>query len=309
LKRASLTQILLTEKISPMRKGLVFLFIVITVTASIAQPYVDVLNVRTIQSPDQGFIRRNHHKNSFEYFNASLILPIRFKKKGGALIISPYVENWQVNLPDRNKPASLMVEREHFFPAGIGLPITLLTPIKHSKFVLNTTVILRNNAEKISLPGSFQAGGFVVVNYKVNPKLTLKAGLYYNREAFGNFFMPIAGLEYKIDSTLQIWAALNGSFFLEKKLKKRWYTGLTFKAVNNSYQLFNGKYIQFNDNQLSLYSDFYFTKNLVLNLEAGHSLFRRIRLGNSGRIKQYVYEEKINDNLLFRVSAIYRIRL
>ena len=292
-----------------MRKGLLFLFIVITVTVSIAQPYVDVLNVRTIQSPDQGFVRRNNHKNSFEYFNASLILPIRFKKTGGALIISPYVENWQVNLPDINKLASLQTERERFFPTGIGLPITLLTPIKQSKFLLNTTMILRNNAEKLSLPGSFQAGGFVVMNYKINPKLTVKAGLYYNREAFGNFFMPIAGLEYKIDSSFQIWGALPGSLFLEKRLKKRWYAGLTFKAVNNSYQLFNQRYIQFNDNQLSLFSDFYFTKNLVLNLEAGHSLFRRIRLGKTGSIKQYVYEEKINDNLLFRASAVYRIRL
>lgn len=199
-----------------MRKGLFFLFIVVTVTVSSAQPYVDVLNVRTIQSPDQGFIRRNNHKNSFEYFNASLTLPIRFKKTGGALIFSPYVENWQVNLPDRNKQPSLIVEREQFFPTGIGLPVTLLTPINRSKFILNTTVILRNNAEKISLPGSFQAGGFVVMNYKVNPKLTLKAGLYYNREAFGNFFMPIAGLEYKIDSSFQIWGALPGSLFLEK---------------------------------------------------------------------------------------------
>lgn len=292
-----------------MRKGLFFLFIVFNGMCCIAQPYVDILNVRTIQSPDQGFIRRSHHKNSFEYFNASLTMPIRFKKTGGALIISPYVENWQVNLPDRNKLASLIVEREQFFPTGIGLPVTILTPIKRSKILLNTTMILRSNAEKISLPGSFQAGGFVVLNYKINPKLTLKGGLYYNREAFGNFFMPIAGLEYKIDSSFQIWGALPGSLFIEKRLKKRWYAGVTFKAVNNSYQLFNGRYIQFNDNQLSLFSDFYFTKNLVLNLEAGHSLFRRIRLGNSGKIKQYVYEEKINDNLLFRVSAIYRIRL
>ncbi|MEJ8817531.1 hypothetical protein [Lacibacter sp. H407] len=292
-----------------MRKGFLFLFIVCTVTVSLAQPYVDVLNMRTIQSPDQGLIRRNNHKNSFEYFNASLTLPIRFKKPGGALIISPYVENWQVHLPDINKQASLVTERDQFFPTGIGLPITLLTPIPNSKLLLNMTVILRNNAEKLNLPGSFQAGGYVVMNYKINPKLTLKAGLYYNREAFGNFFMPIAGLEYKIDSTLQMWGALPGSFFLEKKLKKRWYAGVTFKAVNNSYQLFHGKYIQFNDNQLSLFSDFYFTKNLVLNLEAGHSLFRRIRIGRSGSIRQYVYDEKVNDNLLFRVSAIYRIRL
>ena len=121
--------------------------------------------------------------------------------------------------------------------------------------------------------------------------------------------MPLGGLEYKVDSTLYIWGTLPGSFFIEKRLKKRWYAGLTFKAVTNSYQLFNKKYIQINDNQLSLFSDFNLCKNFVLNIEAGHSLFRRIRLGNTGKVKQYTYDEKTNDNLLFRISAVYRIRM
>lgn len=292
-----------------MRNGFILLLFVLATEVSFAQPYVDILNIRTLQSPDNGFIRRNKDKNSFQYFNASLSLPIRFKKSGGALVLSPYFENWQVNLPDINQQAILPLKRDHFFPSGIGLPITLLTPVRHSKFLINTTLILRNHAEKINLPASFQAGGLVLANYKINQKLTVKAGLYYNREAFGNFFMPLGGLEYKVDSTLQIWGTLPGSFFIEKRLKKYWYAGLTFKAVTNSYQLFNGKYIQFNDNQLSLFSDLYLSKNLVLNLEAGHSLLRRIRLGTTGKIKQYVYDEKINDNLLFRISAIYRIRL
>ncbi len=282
-----------------MRNGFLILLFVFATTVSFAQPYVDIISVRTLQSPDNGIIRRNKDKNSFQYFNAGLTLPIRFKKSGGALVLSPYFENWKVNIP-----AGL----EHFFPSGMALPITLLTPVPQSKFLINTTLILRNNAERINLPGSFQAGGLVLVNYKINSRLTVKAGLYYNREAFGNFFIPLGGLEYNVDSTLQIWGTLPGSFFIEKKLMKRWYAGLTFKAVTNSYQFFNRKYMQINDNQLSLFSDFYLTKNFVLNMEAGHSLFRRIRLGNTGALKQYTYDEKINDNFLFRVSVAYRIR-
>ncbi len=292
-----------------MRNGLFFIVFVFTATVSFAQPYVDVLNIRTIQSPDNGFIRRNKDKNSFQYFNASLTLPVRFKKTGGALVLSPYFENWQVNLPGINQQSIFPLERDYFYPSGVGLPITILSPIKQSKFLINTTLILRNHAEKINLPASFQAGGFFLVNYKVNPKLTVKAGLYFNREAFGNFFMPLGGLEYKADSTLQIWGTLPGSFFIEKRLKKYWYAGLTFKAVTNSYQLFHMKYLQVNDNQLSLYTDFYVSKNFVLNVEAGHSLFRRVRIGNTGKVKEYSYDEKTNDNLLFRVSAIYRIRM
>lgn len=142
-----------------MRNGLFFVVFVFTAAVSFAQPYVDVLNVRTLQSPDNGFIRRNKDKNSFQYFNAGLTLPIRFKKTGGALVLSPYFENWQVNLPGINQQTILPLERDHFFPSGIGLPITLLTPIQHSKFLINTTMILRNNAEKKICPvPSRQAG-------------------------------------------------------------------------------------------------------------------------------------------------------
>lgn len=292
-----------------MRNGLVFAVFILSISISFAQPYVDVLHVRTLQSPDIGLLRRNKDKNSFQQFSAGLTLPIRFKKTGGALVLSPSFENWQVKLPGFTQQAIPSIGREDFFPSGIALPITLLTPVRHSGFLINTTVILRSYAEKITLPGSFQAGGLILVNYKINPKLTVKAGLYYNREAFGDFFMPLGGLEYKVDSTLQVWGTLPGSFFIEKQLKKRWYAGLTFKAVTNSYQLFHLQYLQVNDNQLSLFSDYYITKNIVLNAEAGHSLFRRIRIGNTGKIRQYVYDAKTNDNLLFRISAAYRVRL
>jgi hypothetical protein len=264
-----------------------------------AQPYVDILNIRTLQSPDAGLIRRKNDKNHFQYYNASLTLPIQFKKSGLIVVASPFVENWQIKLP---------VKTEYFFPTGVGLPITLLVPIRKTKWLINGTFIIRNNAEKMNLPEAWQKGGLVLANYKVNNRLTVKVGLYYNREAFGNFFMPLAGLEYKVDSTLQMWGTLPGSFIIEKKLKPRWYTGLSFKAVTNSYQLFNRKFIQVNDNQLSLFSDIYLSKNIVLNAEAGHSILRRIRLGNTGDGKNYSYSKKINDNYLFRLSVTYRIR-
>ncbi|MBK8087582.1 MAG: hypothetical protein IPK31_06360 [Chitinophagaceae bacterium] len=46
-----------------MRNGLFFVVFIFSVLVSFAQPYVDVLNVRTLQSPDNGFIRRNKDKN------------------------------------------------------------------------------------------------------------------------------------------------------------------------------------------------------------------------------------------------------
>ena len=282
-----------------MRSVFLSVIFIIAFHYAFTQPYVDIVNIRTVQSPDAGLLRRKHDANHFQYFNASLTLPIQFKKSGLIVVVSPFAENWQIKLP---------VKTDYYFPTGVGLPISFLVPIRKTKWLINGTFIVRNNAEKMNLPQAWQKGGLMLANYKVNSRLTVKAGLYYNREAFGNFFMPLAGLEYKVDSTLQMWGTLPGSFIVEKKLKPRWYAGLSFKAVTNSYQLFNRKFIQINDNQLSFFSDFYLSKNIVLNAEAGHSILRRIRLGNTGGFKNYTYYQKINDNYLFRLSVAYRIR-
>lgn len=282
-----------------MRKGFLLTAFLFSYYIVFAQPYVDIINVRYMPSPDNGLFRRNQTANSYQYFDVDLTLPIQFKKSGTVLVFSPSFENWQATLDDSRT----------MFPSGIALPVTLLTPLKNKKFLLNTTAILRNNGEKFSLPNTFQAGGLFLLNYKVNDKLTVKGGLYYNREAFGNFFMPLGGIDYKPDSTLNIWGTLPGSFFIEKRFKKWLYAGVTFKAVTSSYQLFGLHFLHINDNQLSLFTDVYLTKNIVLNAEAGHSILRRLRIGNTGKIKDYSFDAKSNDNYLFRISAAYRIRM
>lgn len=282
-----------------MRKGFLLTAFLFSYYIVFAQPYVDIINVRYMPSPDNGLFRRNQTANSYQYFDVDLTLPIQFKKSGTVLVFSPSFENWQATLDDSRT----------MFPSGIALPVTLLTPLKNKKFLLNTTAIVRNNGENFSLPNTFQAGGLFLLNYKVNDKLTVKGGLYYNREAFGNFFMPLGGIDYKPDSTLNIWGTLPGSFFIEKRFKKWLYAGVTFKAVTSSYQLFGLHYLHINDNQLSLFTDVYLTKNFVLNAEAGHSILRRLRIGNTGKIKDYSFDAKSNDNYLFRISAAYRIRM
>lgn len=235
-----------------MRKGFLLTAFLFSYYIVFAQPYVDIINVRYMPSPDNGLFRRNQTANSYQYFDVDLTLPIQFKKSGTVLVFSPSFENWQATLDDSRT----------MFPSGIALPVTLLTPLKNKKFLLNTTAIVRNNGENFSLPNTFQAGGLFLLNYKVNDKLTVKGGLYYNREAFGNFFMPLGGIDYKPDSTLNIWGTLPGSFFIEKRFKKWLYAGVTFKAVTSSYQLFGLHYLHINDNQLSLFTDVYLTKKL-----------------------------------------------
>jgi hypothetical protein len=47
---------------------------------------------------------------------------------------------------------------------------------------------------------------------------------------------------------------------------------------------------------------------VVLNAEAGHSLFRRFRTGSTTNHHKYEVKEKFRDDVLFRVSMLYRVR-
>ena len=69
---------------------------------------------------------------------------------------------------------------------------------------------------------------------------------------------------------------------------------------------FSAVYSDQRDNQLGAYYDFYLTKHLVINGEAGHSILRKIR---TGKYKEKGEKLDVNDALYFKASIAYRMRL
>ena len=84
---------------------------------------------------------------------------------------------------------------------------------------------------------------------------------------------------------------------------------------NNSYRIgylnnsLNKNYLRIVEMQLLLSADIYLTKKLVFNVEAGHSLFRRLRMGTDNDGKDYYSDEAVNDGLVFKAGLLYRMRL
>ena len=60
-----------------------------------------------------------------------------------------------------------------------------------------------------------QLGGIFLENYIVNNHLKFKLGLYYNREAFGNFFMPLVGMDWKVNKRLSLYGTLPSNYRVE----------------------------------------------------------------------------------------------
>jgi hypothetical protein len=263
------------------------------------QPLLDIVNIRYQVSPDAGAFRQNFVQNYIRYWNISTNLPVEFKNKKSILLASPGFEEWKFSFPKKEATDALV--------KGWTLPLLWIQTL-NPRWTITTGVIIRNNAEDFNLNKAWQVGGVALATYEKSKQLKYKFGLYYNSELSGPFFMPLLGIDWRTNKT-NIYGVLPGNLTIERKLNTVFYYGITFRAITNSYQLYNNKFIRIDDNQLALYMDCYLSKHIVLNVEAGHSFFRRIRLGENQKHSVYYFTAKTNDNLLLKTGLAYRLRL
>ena len=103
-----------------------------------------------------------------------------------------------------------------------------------------------------------QYGGIFLQQLVVNDKLKLKLGLYYNREAFGNFFMPLVGVDWKATDRISIYGIIPTNYKLEFNIvKNKLYAGLNFKALTRSFSLSqqnNYDYVRYNEEQIKIFT-------------------------------------------------------
>ena len=278
-----------------MRGKIVFIFLFLAIKC-ISQPYVDPINIRYTNALKV----KNKAGTPFQHLYIGSDLPLKLKNDA-LIVFSPFYESWNLDSADD----------KYFIPSvsSIALPVIAQIPFKNKDWALTLAAIPRFNSEDLQLnSNTFQIGGLATINYKQNPTLKYRLGIYVNKEQFGIFVMPLAGIDWKINSRNYVFGLLPGRLTYEHKISNHFYTGGTFRAITNSYLLDNGKYLRIDDNQLSVYLDCYATKNIVVSADAGYGILRKLREGN-GRNKDYTTEYKWGDGLFVRLSASYRIRL
>lgn len=258
-----------------------------------AQPFLDIINLKYSTSPNTGLV--NQHKNDVKilYYGIGTNIPLQFKNKKDAVILSPFFETWSSKI-NNNK-------RQNYY--SVALPVSLSKTIPYTKWHFLLTGIIRMNDSSINKKTTMQVGGAFIVSKKSNENLTWKLGIYVNNELFGLFVMPLAGIDWRINARNNLFGILPGSLTYEHKINEHFYYGANFRAITSSYAKSNS-YWRIDENQLGLYLDTYFNKNLVLNIEAGHSLFRKIRTGEKHISK---VDAGVNDNVYFKLSFAYRV--
>jgi hypothetical protein len=279
---------------------IIVLVLIISVKGQVlrAQPYLDAGQLFYSSSPGN-----NGQPKNFEHFRVQANLPKVFKKDSSVFLLNPVWDQRWVR------------ESEHSASYNVRGLIVWLNYIRNigPKWQLQLSAIPRWMGEPNNqFSDGFQMGGAFLFTRKVRPGLKYQFGLYYNKELFGNFFMPLLGIDWKINNRMNLFGILPGYLTFEHKLNKTFYWGAAFRTFTSSYLLQNNgpkNYLRVQDNQLGLYLDAYLTKKVVLNAELGHTVLRRIARGfvdQPGKDFESLVGE--GDNFYGRLSLQYRLR-
>jgi hypothetical protein len=270
-----------------------------------AQPFADIatFSYQTFSSPYKDV---DSKKNKTDDYVLNFFVPKEFKN-GNVLLVrlnSEYIY-------------SSIVPSSGYAIGSISLPLgfQLVTKDKKWRTVLMAVPKIASDFRDRIDRTDFQMGGIFLQNYVYSDHLKIKAGLYYNREAFGNFFVPLAGIDWQATSRINFYGILPTNYKVEFNLKKnKLYAGFNFKSLTRSFRLSQNEnldYVRYDEMQLKLFIDYFIYKKILLFGEAGYALGKNPL--------QYSYNTKeqttanpiftpVKNGVVFNIGIAYRMR-
>ena len=262
-----------------MKPAALTLFFGLTLCAS-GQKFIDLANVYWRTSPENSLLGTTD-KIDFNTYAFDAKLPIVLNDKT-ALIFGFDVANNSINNVSANESwvfsnVVLQIGVEQKWNDNIKT-IAMILPKLSSNF---TGGIGSND---------FQLGGVFYNTKKRSDKFEWKYGAYVNGELFSVMVVPLFGFNWQMNDKWKMKTMLPVNLEITRVMNKKWIAGFLFIGANASYNLSQqinpntiyptnqNPYMDKADNNAWLYSDIYITKNLVLNLKAGHSVLRKYRI-------------------------------
>jgi hypothetical protein len=183
----------------------------------------------------------------------------------------------------------------------------------HTLWAANTRI----SADKYLLNKSTaQYGGVILNTIQKNKKICFKFGLYYNKEFFGHFFVPLLGIEWRVKPRIWIYGYLSSGFTFEYKINPKWYVGFANNSIYQSYRvtstsnyIVNGHTFWAN-NQIKGFANYYTKYKLVPYIEGGVNLTRRyIEYDKLDTPTNNSYFSQTNNRFFLNIGIAYRLRL
>lgn len=272
-----------------------------------SQPFVDIVsfNCQTFASK---YKANPDWKNTTDNYSFSLFLPKEFKN-GNAFLF---------RLNSETIHSTITADADYSSDVSsisLALGFQWVSKNKKWKTVLMGIPKLASSFDDGIDGQDWQYGGLFLENYIPNNKLKFKVGLYYNREAFGDFFVPLVGLDWKATSRINFYGILPTNYKIEcNVVKDRFYMGLNFKALTRSFRLSQKQgldYVRYDEIQLKLFADYFIYKKIMLFGEIGYSLGKNplqyhYKTNDLSALNP-VYSE-LKNFPVFNIGIVYRLR-
>lgn len=232
-----------------------------------AQGFIDIVRV----DATRGIMGKDYEQLSA--FNTTVQLPILLSS-GDAILTGFAIEAADVESTFSSyKGRVLMLNLGANINVKPDQPLTVLT-------------FQRMSSDAFQFRGdAYQFGLAALYTYKKTENNTLRLGFYGNTEFMGPIVTPLFGLDWEIGPRLRFYGVLPANGTIAYQQSENWFMGLNFIGTFQTYQQPGDGdfYLQRAVNLLSLYSDYYLTKNIVFNAKLGFMIgsgFKRFETGD-----------------------------
>ncbi len=284
-------------------------FLFLLVVFGFSQPYVDLINFnnqRVNTTYNDSFAGNNKMRN----YALNLTVPIKLDSQN-TIIIRAFAENivysTTIDAGQKIPFTSSTTDQKLTYSSSLYatiLPIGLQHQTKSGKWkylLLAMPKLAGTIGEKVT-SYNLQTGVFALVTKKVNDNLSVKGGMFYNREFSGNFFVPILSVDWRVNSRFKMYGTIPTFYKFEYAIKKQVvYSGISFRSYARSFLLKGPEhnYIRINDMSVKAFVDVYIKKKIVLYAEFG----RMIQYS----LLDYKYGTKLKPENEIANSVLYRL--
>ncbi len=273
-----------------------------------AQPFVDIIAYN-----NQNFFSNYKDSSNNPVFIQdnflNLFVPVKFGK-GHVFLFRVNSEKLVLN-----RSATMNSSYQLY---SLSAPIGLQLTSKNLKWKYTGIFIAKINSDfKDDLSKDMQYGGIGLVTRVINENCQIRFGLYYNKEFFGDFFMPLGGIDLKINNKWQMYGTLPSNFRIEYNLYKSWNTGAGFRSFLRSFRLnnnYNNDFIWIRENQFKIYLEGSIYKNLFMSVDIFRSIAYRMPRNDYYSVRSNQIEKTgldvfapFKDNFGFTVGFSFRV--
>ena len=261
-----------------------------------AQPVFDVVQVTTLQAPSGNINEKTD--NEIRSFLGQANVPVQWDQRHTTIINAAYEERTFTM-------ASIDFDRR-FLSASVLLNHRIILSDTTKQFLF-AAAIRHYGEDDLSPSGRTLTPAFATLYGKqINERLMLRLGAYYSREFFGNFWLPLVGIDWRASSRLWCWGILPRYAVADYALSKRVHACLFYKGTTDSYRIQRADYFAIIEGQIRIGLEYYIPRTkFVLTADAGHSVARQFLL--SDKTSDRGNELEPSDSWLFRLGIQMRI--